>query len=215
MEAIDSPGLVGRRDRNMQDKHVRIFRAAAELFDARGFAAVTTQAISDRADVAAGTLFRYAASKDELLLMVYNQRLRAALKQGERVAADLTAPVAAVLAMVLPILKLGHQYPENLAVYQRQLMFGQPGEKYRVEGLALINELETCVAEKLLQFAAARGQVLAPAAARLASISIFAATHLAVSRVSTGAHPGYDAEDDLRGQIQQIVDGCLLAVAAS
>lgn len=47
-----------RRDRNMRDKRDRIFRAAAELFAERGFAAVTTQEVSDRADVAAGTLFR-------------------------------------------------------------------------------------------------------------------------------------------------------------
>ena len=59
-----------RRDRNMRDKRDRIFRAAAELFAERGFAAVTTQEVSDRADVAAGTLFRYAATKSELLLMI-------------------------------------------------------------------------------------------------------------------------------------------------
>jgi len=39
----------GRRDRNMQDKHGRIFQAAAELFEAHGYAGVTTQAISERA----------------------------------------------------------------------------------------------------------------------------------------------------------------------
>ncbi|MGP3708967.1 helix-turn-helix domain-containing protein [Gordonia paraffinivorans] len=41
----------------------------------RGFSAVTTQEVSARAGVAAGTLFRYAATKSELLLMVYNEVL--------------------------------------------------------------------------------------------------------------------------------------------
>ena len=46
----------GRRDRNMQDKHGRIFQAAAALFEAHGYAGVTTQVISERADVGTGTL---------------------------------------------------------------------------------------------------------------------------------------------------------------
>ena len=78
MITTDALARPGRRDRNMQDKHGRIFQAAAALFEAHGYAGVTTQAISERADVGAGTLFRYASSKDELLLMVLNQALRAA-----------------------------------------------------------------------------------------------------------------------------------------
>ena len=38
-----------RRDRNMRDKRDRIFRAAAELFAERGFAAVTTQEAANAA----------------------------------------------------------------------------------------------------------------------------------------------------------------------
>ena len=97
----------GRRDRNMQDKHGRIFQAAAELFEAHGYAGVTTQAISERADVGTGTLFRYASSKDELLLMVLNQALRAALAQGAARARVLRDPVDVAVAMVAPILQLG------------------------------------------------------------------------------------------------------------
>lgn len=83
MSVTTAATAASRRDRNMRDKRDRIFRAASELFAERGFAAVATQEISDRADVAAGTLFRYAASKSELLLMVYNEEFRAALEDGE------------------------------------------------------------------------------------------------------------------------------------
>jgi AcrR family transcriptional regulator len=44
--------------------------AARELFAERGVSGVTTQQIADRADVAIGTLYRYAATKAELLIMV-------------------------------------------------------------------------------------------------------------------------------------------------
>ena len=50
MITTDALARPGRRDRNMQDKHGRIFQAAAALFEAHGYAGVTTQAISERAD---------------------------------------------------------------------------------------------------------------------------------------------------------------------
>lgn len=213
MITTDALARPGRRDRNMQDKHGRIFQAAAALFEAHGYAGVTTQAISERADVGAGTLFRYASSKDELLLMVLNQALRAALAQGAARARGLRDPVDIAVAMVAPILQLGGRHAENLAVYQRQLMFGAPGEKYRNEGLALLAGLEAAVAAGLLEQAGARGLPARPELARVASISIFGAAHLAVSRAYTGAHPGHVPMDDLRAQVRQIVDGYFAGLA--
>lgn len=213
MHETDATLRQGRRDRNMQDKHGRIFQAAAALFEAHGYTGVTTQAISERADVAAGTLFRYASNKDELLMMVLNQALRAGLAQGAEQAHALRDPVDVAVAMVAPILQLGSRHADNLAVYQRQLMFGAPGEKYRSEGLALLAELEAAVAARLLEQAAARGLPARPQLARVASISIFGAAHLAVSRASTGAHPGHVPMDDLRAQVRQIVDGYFAGLA--
>ena len=46
---------LGRRERNKLEKQTRIFDAAAELFAEKGYSAVTTQEIADRADVAGGT----------------------------------------------------------------------------------------------------------------------------------------------------------------
>ncbi|MEB0276664.1 helix-turn-helix domain-containing protein, partial [Cryobacterium sp. 5B3] len=83
----------GRRERSMQDKQLRIFTAAAALFTERGFDAVGTQEIAERADVAVGTVFRYASSKAELLLMVYNRELRDAIYTGVRASAEAADPV--------------------------------------------------------------------------------------------------------------------------
>jgi AcrR family transcriptional regulator len=62
---------VGHRERARQDKRERIMAAARELFAERGVSGVTTQQIADRADVAIGTLYRYAATKAESLIMVH------------------------------------------------------------------------------------------------------------------------------------------------
>lgn len=62
----------GRRERNKQLKLDRITAAARELFAERGVDEVTTQEIADKADIGTGTLFLYAKTKGELLLLVQN-----------------------------------------------------------------------------------------------------------------------------------------------
>lgn len=202
---------VGRRVRKMLDKQSRIFEAAGELFAEHGFESVTTQQISDRAEIAAGTLFRYAASKGELLLMVYNAEFLAALEAGERVSRLRDDPVDAIVALIQPTLEAAADSVENTVAYQRELLFGAPTEKYRSEGLALVTRLETDIAERLAVTARARG-IDSPEIdeqAHLAGRSVFAALHLALAQPSTGAHEGHDAAADMRGQIAQIVAGFL------
>src|ERR1700758_1884347 len=73
---------VGRRERNKQDKLDRIRAAASELFALHGVDEVTTQQIADKADIGAGTLFLYAKTKGELLLLVQNAAYVEALERG-------------------------------------------------------------------------------------------------------------------------------------
>ncbi|AYF78907.1 TetR/AcrR family transcriptional regulator [Nocardia yunnanensis] len=195
----------------MHDKQSRIFEAAAAMFAEHGFSGTTTQQISERADVAAGTLFRYAASKGELLLMVYNEELRTALADGAAAAGARPDTVAAVFAMVEPLLRAAERRPENTIVYQRELLFGSPTDRYRSEGLALVARLESMIAERLIADARRDGLESEQIAeqAGLAGRSIFAVLHLALVQPATGAHPGHDATADLREQIAQIIAGFL------
>jgi AcrR family transcriptional regulator len=61
----------GRRERKKRRTLERIIRAARSLFERKGFEATTTQEIAERADIGTGTLFNYAKTKEELLLMVF------------------------------------------------------------------------------------------------------------------------------------------------
>ncbi|MEV6426519.1 helix-turn-helix domain-containing protein [Nocardia sp. NPDC051463] len=209
MPTSPDPAHAGRRQRNMRDKQSRIFEAASALFAERGFESVTTQQISDRADVAAGTLFRYASSKGELLLMVYNEDLRLALELGDALSRSQSEPVEAVLSMVRPTVEAADRHVENTVAYQRELLFGSPTEKYRAEGLALVAQLEAMIAARLA--AAVRQGGREPRRldkqALLAGRSVFAVLHLILARPSTGVHPGQDAIGDLHDQITQIVTG--------
>ncbi|HLS61984.1 MAG TPA: helix-turn-helix domain-containing protein [Ruania sp.] len=198
-----------RRDRNAQEKQDRIFRAASELFAERGYSAVTTQEISERADVGAGTLFRYAASKSELLLMVFNEELRAALEAGKERMTRADNAVEAIMMLLGPAVQRARERTDDSAAYQRELLFGDAAERYRSEGLALVARLEAAIGGVLTGAAERRGLDVDSEAIRVASVSVFAAMHLAIARSSTGAHGSADVYEDLRVQVAQIVEGAL------
>jgi AcrR family transcriptional regulator len=71
------PPPPGRREQNKLDKRERIQRAGWELFTGIGYDDTTTRAVADRADVAVGTLFRYATGKRDLLCLVMHDELAA------------------------------------------------------------------------------------------------------------------------------------------
>ena len=66
---------VGRRERGKEEKRARIKAAARALFAEKGFAATTTQEIAARADIGTGTLFLYAHTKEELLVLVFRDEM--------------------------------------------------------------------------------------------------------------------------------------------
>ena len=80
---------VGRRERNKQQKLDRITAAASELLAEHGIEDVTTQQIADKADIGTGTLFLYAKTKGELLLLVQNAHYAEALQRGRADAATI------------------------------------------------------------------------------------------------------------------------------
>jgi AcrR family transcriptional regulator len=66
---------VTRREQNKLEKRGRIIAAARALFTHKGFEATTSQEIADAAGVAGGTVFTYAKTKDELLILVFHDEM--------------------------------------------------------------------------------------------------------------------------------------------
>jgi AcrR family transcriptional regulator len=83
----------GRRERNKLQKRARIVAAARDLFQRQGFADTTTQQIADAADIGTGTLFLYARSKEDLLVMVFKDEM---LETVRAIYADLPAETPTV-----------------------------------------------------------------------------------------------------------------------
>ncbi|NEB04211.1 TetR/AcrR family transcriptional regulator [Streptomyces sp. SID13726] len=136
---------IGRRERAKEDKRERIMTAAREQFAEHGVSGVTTQQIADRADVAIGTLYRYASTKAELLIMVQNEKFAAAIHDGlaaANTAAGRGGVLEGVIALIGPVVACVREQIENGRTYLHELVFGDPAEPYRRMGLALAASLE-------------------------------------------------------------------------
>ncbi|RPE77838.1 MULTISPECIES: TetR/AcrR family transcriptional regulator [unclassified Frondihabitans] len=136
----------GRRERNKQEKLARITEAASTLFAERGVDEVTTQEIADAADIGTGTLFLYAKTKGELLLLVQNASYREALDRGTREAAKAQSLADAVMAVLTPIVLCNRSQIENGRTYLREMLFGDPEEQHHRDALKIVGETEQVVA---------------------------------------------------------------------
>ena len=160
------PAPVGRRERNKLEKLERITRAASELFAEHGVDEVTTQQIADRADIGTGTLFLYAKTKGELLLLVQNADYADALQRGRAAAERIDDPVDALLALAAPIVECNRAQVENGRTYLREMVFGDDQEPRHAEALAIVAGTEAAVASVLQR----DGRIDAARAATLAHV---------------------------------------------
>ena len=139
----------GRRERNKQEKLDRIAAAASELFAKHGVDDVTTQQIADKADIGTGTLFLYAKTKGELLLLVQNSHYVEALERGRADAEAIFDVLDAVLAIVRPIVECNRVQIDNGRTYLREMVFGDSQDSRHAEALVIVAQTEEAVAAVL------------------------------------------------------------------
>jgi len=197
--ATDSQPL-GRRERNKQQKLERIVAAASELFAERGVDEVTTQEIAERADIGAGTLFLYAKSKGELLLLVQNAHYAEALERGRAAASDATTALDAAMAIVQPVVECNRRQVENGRTYLREMAFGDPEEPRRAEALSIAAETEAAIAAEL----AGQGRADAATAASQARI-VTAIMFVTMAMGANAAASTADIAAEIRDQISLLL----------
>jgi TetR/AcrR family transcriptional regulator len=188
------PQALGRRERNKQQKLDRITAAARELFTEYGVDEVTTQQVADKADVGTGTLFLYAKTKAELLLLVHNMKYGEALDRGIRDAERAPGVLDGVMAIIRPIIECNRIQIENGRTYLKEIVFGDPAEPHHAEALALTARTEAAIADILR-----RGEHLAardPAKlARIISSIMFISMTVTVNSGLTDAQVGDEIHD--------------------
>lgn len=139
----------GLRERAKLHKQQKILEAAEALFREKGYAATTTREVSERAGVAAGTLFLYVKDKVDLLLWVYAQKIRATISEIEKRLATGKKHATGVskdawekeaLGFFQPFFRLYAKDPATAQEFVKQQMFasGESGARERNDFLALI-----------------------------------------------------------------------------
>lgn len=173
--------------------------AANDLFSERDATAVTTQEIADRADVAIGTLYLYASTKAELLIMVHNHRFAAAIDRGITASAARAGAggLEGALALLEPVITCMRDPAENGRTYMRELVHGDPREPNRREGLSLSARLEQALAQVLIH----EDRVDPATGAALARV-VTAVVHIATTASAYLARTDVEVLTDIRGQIR-------------
>ena len=191
---------VGRRERNKQEKLDRIVAAASELFAEHGVDEVTTQQIADKADIGTGTLFLYAKTKGELLLLVQNAKYVEALEQGRADAEAVPGVLDAVLAIVRPIVECNRIQIDNGRTYLREMVFGDPEEPRHGAALAIVAQTEEAVAAVLRRderVAEGDAATLAHIVSAVMFLSMAASVNIALSVE--------EIVQDIRGQVEVLL----------
>ena len=83
---------VPRRDSTPGPKRDAILRAAIDVFAERGFFSAQVADIARAAGVAAGTVYLYFKSKDDLLVSIFDRSMREGLTLGRAAVANLDDP---------------------------------------------------------------------------------------------------------------------------
>src|SRR5207248_1587316 len=73
-------------------KHAAILRAAIDVFAERGYFNAQVADVARAAGVAAGTVYLYFKSKDDLLVSIFERSMRESLTAGREAVADLSDP---------------------------------------------------------------------------------------------------------------------------
>ena len=196
---VDTRSL-GRRERNKLDKLERITAAAGELFAERGVDDVTTQEIADKADIGTGTLFLYAKTKGELLLLVQNSMYAAALEQGRTDAAATRTVHDGVLAVIRPVVECNRKQVDNGRTYLREMIFGDPEEPHHSQALSLTNQTEELLAEVIV-----RDRRVTPEAGRTLAHVISAIMFVSMAATVNAERSVDEIVDEIAAQIREIL----------
>lgn len=117
------------REKNKEDKLLRIKNAAFELFLSKGFDDTTTREIAARAGVGMGTVFVYAETKRDLLFLIVNDGLERCIEDSRaRISVD-----NSLMTNLLIILRRHyHYFAENPVLSRaalREMYFYQSGKQ--------------------------------------------------------------------------------------
>jgi AcrR family transcriptional regulator len=200
------PTSVGRRQANKEDKLRRIKDAARALFIARGYDETSMREIAQRAGVALGTPFSYAADKRDLLFLTVNDDLEeAALRAVASVRDD--APVRQNLLNAFGVVYdfFGRE-PRLARLTLREMQFYQVGPQAKRFLQTRDRMIELSV--RSIALAQRNGEIRAGEDARTVGMVVFSSFQMAVRLWLMGKRQRVaDGLDELARFIDVILEG--------
>lgn len=163
--------LPGRRERSKREKLIRIREAAQRLFASQGFEATTTRQIAEEADIGTGTLFLYAKSKEELLVLVFQEDM---VRVRDEAFATLPARKT-LLEEIFHVYRAMSEFHERDRalgrVYAKEMAFVREPNR---QGLHDFMEGVYALTAERIEAAKSRGEIAADVPARTLSRNLFA-----------------------------------------
>lgn len=101
----------------------RIQRAAAEIYREQGLGAVTVRAVSERAGVSAGTLYRYFENLEALMQSLWIEPVAEVNRRMEKEVADLDRPLDRIRALLDGYVRFARDQPD---VFKGAVLFVRP-----------------------------------------------------------------------------------------
>jgi len=161
-----------RRDRNKREKLNRIISSARTLFKIKGFEETRTQDIADAADVGSGTLFLYAKSKEDLLVLVFLDEMHEVVDQAFASVPDDEPLLQQVVSVFSDISDYHDRDFATAAILIRELCFLQNTE--RQADIFKIQEKISRHLVDLIEAAISRGEIRKDVDSLSAARSLFA-----------------------------------------
>ena len=99
VRASDTTRPAARPSAAKTDKHDTILRAATRVFARHGFFNAQVADVAREAGVAAGTVYLYFRSKDDLLASIFERTMRTAIDEGRAALSGVTDPLSRLTAI--------------------------------------------------------------------------------------------------------------------
>jgi len=200
--ALPQPGL---RERKKRMRLQRILSVARRLFLEKGFQDTTIQDIARDADIGLGTLYLYAGSKEDLLVLVFREKLLELIDTAfEGIPAE-AAVIDQVLAFFATHVAWHKEDPSLARTVLKELSF--PATAQRREDVRSIVQATYAKLEELLARAQSRGVLPAHFVSGATVSSIFALYCHALLGFLGGFHSEAEFTRNLRGALQLVLQG--------
>lgn len=174
------------RERKKQQTLAAIVEAATKLFAEKGYEGTRTREIAEAAGIATGTLFNYAPTKSDVVLLLWKSRASELAERGLAAAQEQTEPLDAVLEIFGPIFAFYDEDRELGKIFLQNAIYANASDP---EMMALNEGFVGQLAMCLMPYA---GDACVPAAS-----NVFAAYYLVVTMMLAGRLDGPDAASSL------------------